>query len=505
MTSLLTWGFEAGEYERLLGGLTFAVPARVVVAEDERALLGTARELNVAAILVFWRSHPTVADLERLRRLQEAKLATIVVTTAEAGAEAKIAALEAGAVDCVDATLGRARIQLLVDLFLERQKVYEQHASEQARKLNAEGLVFQSALIQQLLSQLTRVSSLNSTILLTGETGVGKTTLARWVHQQSSRRDEPFLEVACAALPTTLIESELFGHVRGAFTSADRDQRGKLRAAGCGTLLLDEVDCLPIEVQAKLLRAVEQRLFEPVGSSKSEKLLARLVVASNRPLDQEVAAGRFRSDLYYRLGVLEFRVPPLRERVDAVLPMAEAFVGQFAASHGRRVAGLSVAASRALLDYAWPGNIRELRNAMDHAVALSTGAQIQWSDLPESVRRGGPSLAVATAVDVPLDASSAFASPATPLAGSRGAWAGQGAEGDAALGMTAHVASGNQLQAIREKAERDLLLATLARNNNNRSKTAVELGISRVTLYKRLERLGIGPGPIDQVAPGGAS
>lgn len=505
MTSLLTWGFESGEYERLLGGLTFAVPAKVVAADDERALLGTARELNAAVMIVYWRKDPGAADLELLRRLQEAKLATIVVTATEAGAEAKIAALEAGAVDCVDAALGRARVQLLVDLFLERQKVYEQHVTEQTRKLNAEGLVFQSELIQNLLSQLTRVSSLNSTILLTGETGVGKTTLARWVHNQSSRRDEPFLDVACAALPSTLIESELFGHVRGAFTSADRDQRGKLRAAGCGTLLLDEVDCLPIDVQAKLLRAVEQRLFEPVGSSKSEKLLARLVVASNRPLDQEVAAGRFRSDLYYRLSVLEFRVPPLRERLDAVLSMAEAFVRQFAASHGRSVTGISVAASQALLDYSWPGNIRELRNAMDHAVALSTGSQLQWSDLPEAVRRGGAAAAVAVTAGHASPALPLASQPAGPLvAGSQVSGAGC-LESSELSGATARLAGGNQLQAIREKAERDLLLATLARNNNNRSKTAAELGISRVTLYKRLERLGIGPGPLDQMAAGGIS
>jgi DNA-binding NtrC family response regulator len=334
---------------------------------------------------------------------------------------------------------------------------------------------------------------------------VGKTTLARWVHNQSSRRDEPFLDVACAALPSTLIESELFGHVRGAFTSADRDQRGKLRAAGCGTLLLDEVDCLPIDVQAKLLRAVEQRLFEPVGSSKSEKLLARLVVASNRPLDQEVAAGRFRSDLYYRLSVLEFRVPPLRERLDAVLSMAEAFVRQFAASHGRSVTGISVAASQALLDYSWPGNIRELRNAMDHAVALSTGSQLQWSDLPEAVRRGGAAAAVAVTAGHASPALPLASQPAGPLvAGPQVSGAGC-LESNELSGATARLAGGNQLQAIREKAERDLLLATLARNNNNRSKTAAELGISRVTLYKRLERLGIGPGPLDQMAAGGVS
>src|SRR5205085_9757692 len=204
--------------------------------------------------------------------------------------------------------------------------------------------------------QLRRVVSQETTLLLTGETGTGKTRLARLVHELSPRRDEPFLVVDCGALSAFLIESELFGHVRGAFTGADRDRPGKLAAAGRGTLLLDEVNSLPLPLQAKLLRAVDERVFEPVGANKGQPLRARLVAASNAALEEEVAAGRFRADLYYRLNVVSFYLPPLRERRAAIAPLARKFPAEFAGRNRPDLRGPAPEAVRALEAYPWPGN-----------------------------------------------------------------------------------------------------------------------------------------------------
>src|SRR4051794_32538795 len=239
-----------------------------------------------------------------------------------------------------------------------------------------------SAGMALLVEQVRRVAPQQTTVLLGGETGTGKTRLARLLHELSPRREQPFLVVNCGALSATLIESELFGHVRGAFTGADRDRVGKFADAGRGTLLLDDVDALPPAVQAKLLRVVEERLFEPVGSNRAQPAQARLIVASNRRLEEEVAADRFRQDLYYRLNVVSFHLPPLRERLELLPALADKFVAEFAARNGRAVRGVSPEALRALAGHDWPGNIRELRNVIERAVALCPGDVIGTEELP---------------------------------------------------------------------------------------------------------------------------
>src|SRR5207248_209117 len=232
----------------------------------------------------------------------------------------------------------------------------------------------------ELMEQVRRVAPQDTTLLFTGQTGTGKTRLARLVHEFSPRRDQPFLVVDCGALSPTLIESEMFGHVRGAFTGADRDRAGKLAAAGSGTLLLDEINSLPLPLQSKLLRVVDERVFEPVGSNKPQPLRARLIAVSNAPLDREVDAGRFRSDLFYRLNVVGFYLPPLRDRRAAIAPLAAQFLAEFAARNRPDVRGLSSAAVRALEAYGWPGNVRELRNVIERAVALCPGPDVQPRD-----------------------------------------------------------------------------------------------------------------------------
>jgi transcriptional regulator with PAS, ATPase and Fis domain len=241
----------------------------------------------------------------------------------------------------------------------------------------------------EVVEQLRRVAPQETTVLLSGETGTGKTCLARLTHALSPRRAEPFLVVDCAALSPGLLESELFGHVRGAFTGADRDRPGKFAAAGAGTLLLDEVNSLPRELQSKLLRAVDERVFEPVGSNKPVPLRARLLAAANTPLDVEVRAGRFRADLYYRLNVVGLYLAPLRQRRGAIPGLAGRFLAELAGRGGGAARRLAPAALAALRRYDWPGNVRELRNVIERAVALCPGAEIRLDDLPPAVRGGG--------------------------------------------------------------------------------------------------------------------
>jgi two-component system response regulator PilR (NtrC family) len=240
------------------------------------------------------------------------------------------------------------------------------------------------------VDQVRRVAAQETTVLLTGETGTGKTRLARLIHDLSPRCDEPFLVVDCGGLCTSLIESELFGHVTGAFTGADRDRLGKLATVGRGTLLLHEINSLPLPLQAKLLRVVDERLFEPSGANKPQPLHARLIAASNAALEVEVAAGRFLTDLKDRLNGMAFYLPPLRERPGTVAPLARKFLAEFAARNRPDLGGLTAEALSALERYPWPGNIRELRNVIERAAALCGGPDLLLSDLPQAIRRHPP-------------------------------------------------------------------------------------------------------------------
>jgi two-component system response regulator HydG len=306
--------------------------------------------------------------------------------------------------------------------------------------------------------QIRCVAPQEITLLLVGETGTGKTRLARLIHELSPRRAEPFLVVDCGALAPTLIESELFGHAKGAFTGANRDRVGKLAAAGRGTLLLDEVNSLPLPLQAKLLRAAGERVFEPLGSTRAQPLHARLIAASNADLRALVAEGRFRADLYYRLNVVAFFLPPLRQRRASIRALARKFFNEFTARGRLDVVGLGPQVLRALEAYDWPGNLHELRNVVERAVALCAGPEVGLEDLPEGVRA-----ALATAAPLPR--------LALPPA--------EGAEAPRTLAQS------------KREAEVRCLLEALRLSGNNRCRAARALGISRIALYKKLQKYGL--------------
>jgi len=307
------------------------------------------------------------------------------------------------------------------------------------RRLGDDDARPRSDAMQRLLDLASRAAKVDATVLVTGESGSGKERVARLVHEQSARAAGPFLAVNCAAVSESLLESELFGHVRGAFTGASADRAGLFEAASGGTLLLDEVGEVPLHVQAKLLRVLQEREVRRVGENTSRRTDVRVVAATNRDLAEEVAARRFRRDLFYRLKVIELRVPALRERPEDILPLARTFLAAAAARAGRRVTGLAPEAAGRLVRHAWPGNVRELENAMERAVALCEGPRVEERDLPDEVRAGP--------------------SPFAP-------------------------GSVRRL----EEVERDCILAALEANGGHQARTAAALGIGTATLYRKLRR-----------------
>jgi transcriptional regulator with PAS, ATPase and Fis domain len=296
------------------------------------------------------------------------------------------------------------------------------------------------AAMRQVVALAQRVAPLNSTVLITGESGVGKERLARSLHDASRRSRGPFIAVNCGAFADTLVESELFGHARGAFTGAVYDRPGLFEAAHGGTLVLDEVGELSLATQVKLLRVIQEREVVRLGERTPRAVDLRLIAATNRPLADEVAQGRFRRDLYYRLDVIHLHIPPLRERLDEVLGLARDLLVDTARRLGRPVADYTPAALGRLLEYPWPGNIRELQHAIEHACAVATGPLIEVEDLPEAIRGHG-------------------------------------------------LAAGRDQRPLLDR-ERAYIRAVLARVGGNRQRAAAELGISLSTLKRRLRRSG---------------
>ncbi|MBA3314708.1 MAG: sigma-54-dependent Fis family transcriptional regulator [Planctomycetaceae bacterium] len=376
---------------------------------------------------------------------------SVVLLTGYGTIEGAIEAIRLGAFEYLTKPLIEEELSLSIRKALGQRQIVEENKRLRQRLDEKFGLgtaVGRDYKMQRMFDLIESVADTRTTVLILGESGTGKTMTARAIHQLSSRREKPFIEVACGALPESLLESELFGHVKGSFTGASQDKVGKFLQADGGTLFLDEIATASPGLQVKLLRAIQDREFEPVGGNRTHKVDVRLILATNADLKEQVEKGQFREDLYYRINVISLTQPPLRERIGDIPLLAEHYLGIFREQTGKRVNGFDVEAMRVMQAYRWPGNVRELVNVVERAVVLCRGSQVMVNDLPDNLRED-PSI---RAFDR---------------------------------------AGGTNLKAALAMPERQMILDTLAANHWNRQDSAKMLGINRTTLYKKMKRLDI--------------
>ncbi|HEX9398945.1 MAG TPA: sigma-54 dependent transcriptional regulator [Anaeromyxobacter sp.] len=401
-----------------------------------------------------------VDGIEVVRRLREADPeATVLVVSAHGTIAVAVDAMRGGAIDFIEKPFSpevlRARVEKAIEIARERRGARTARARAEAleedlgREHDPHGLVFRSDPMRRVLEQLRKVAPTDATVLVLGESGTGKELVARAIHEGSLRRERPFVSVSCAAIPEGLLESELFGHERGAFTGAVRRKLGRFELAHEGTLFLDEVGELPPSVQVKLLRVLQERRFERVGGEETVEVDVRLVSATNRDLAAMARDGRFREDLYYRLDVVPIHLPPLRDRPGDVEELARHFLARSAPRLGRAVKGFAPEALELLRRHRWPGNVRELENVVEQALVFAEGELVTPAELPAGLRHAPP----AQGLPVPT--------------------------GD------------RSLTDILEDLERQLILAAYEKAKGVKAETARLLGIKPSALYYKLEKYGI--------------
>ncbi len=447
------------------------------VASAEDALVLLARE--VFGIVVTDVRLPQMSGLDLLPELARSWPHLIaIVITGHGTIDTAVEAMKRGAADFLTKPLELATLLGVLRVATERATRGAPSTETSINKSTgaARGIVAGSAQMRNLLAQVAAIAQYNTTVLVTGETGTGKELVARSIHQQSPRARHPLVALNCAAVPEQLLEDELFGHVKGAFTGAQAERKGRFEQADGGTLFLDEIGDMSLSLQSKLLRVLQEREFERLGSSRTVKVDVRVVAATSADLERRIADGSFRPDLFYRLNVMHLRVPPLRERPDDLRPLAVQLLKRFCDEVGLPAKSIDAEAWRALLPYRWPGNVRQLQNAMERAAALSGATPvIRLEDLPEEVRGGAASGVT------PVLARDALSLPAP----------GQQIPEE-----------GLNFDAAVMNVERDLLLQALQLAGGNKSRAANLLNLRRTTFLEKLKRLQIEP---EAGAGGGAS
>ncbi|MCB9866442.1 MAG: sigma-54-dependent Fis family transcriptional regulator [Phycisphaerales bacterium] len=449
---------------------------RILIIDDDRIILDSLCELlrlegyevegatklaTGMAALARGAFHVAISDInmpggdgfELLRTLRQRWPQTVVIMITGYGTiESAVEAIKLGAYDYLTKPIIDDEIRLVVERALHQQALIQENQTLKKRleeRYGLDSIVGHDHQMQKVYDLIEAVAPSKVTVLVQGESGTGKSLVARVIHHRSHRADKPLVEVACGAIPESLLESELFGHVKGAFTGAVADKVGKFKAADGGTLFLDEIATASPALQVKLLRAVQEMQFEPVGSYKTEKVDVRLVLATNKDLESEVRAGNFREDLYYRINVVNINLPPLCERLGDIPLLAGRFLVKYVTESGRPIDGFTEDALGCMQRYHWPGNVRELENVVERAVVLARGRQIDVDDLPPKL--------IEQASTVRYDVTFAPTS----------------------------------LKKALEGPEKAVIEAALRANGWNRQATAETLEINRTTLYKKMKRYGL--------------
>ncbi|MBI3018633.1 MAG: sigma-54-dependent Fis family transcriptional regulator [Deltaproteobacteria bacterium] len=354
------------------------------VRNGEEALEFISKETPDVVLLDIWL--PGIDGLEVLKKMKEAHLPGFVIVMSGHGTiETAVKATKLGAYDFIEKPLSLDKLLLTIKNLLSIRELKEENKVLRQKIKSQFEMIFQGTAMQKLVEQIRIAAPTHSWILITGENGTGKELVARKLHEGSIRRDRPFIEVNCAAIPEELIESELFGHEKGAFTGATTSRRGKFDLAHGGTLFLDEIGDMSLKTQAKILRVLQEQKFERVGGTITFEVDVRVIGATNKNLQEEIKQGRFREDLYYRLNVIPIHVPPLRERKEDICVLAEFFLKSLAQENGKRVKRILPEALEALGNYDWPGNVRELRNTVERLFIMTPSDVIGVEDIPASI------------------------------------------------------------------------------------------------------------------------
>ncbi len=440
---------EAGVRSALGGVLRDEGYTVEAVDSGEACLDRVARAPFDAIILDIWL--PGMDGLTTLARLNERRVdAPVVMISGHGNIESAVRAIKMGAFDFVEKPLSLDKTVLVVGTAVRQRRLEAENRALRETVDRRLTMVGESYGMGQLREQVAMAAPTNGRVLIFGENGTGKELVARSIHQLSLRRLGPFVEVNCAAIPEELIESELFGHMKGAFTGAVADRRGKFEASDGGTLFLDEIGDMSLMTQAKVLRALQEQVVEPVGGTGTVKVDVRILAATNKDLPTEIRAGRFREDLYFRLNVIPIFVPPLRDRESDIPLLASHFMAELAREYGRRPKQLDAGAAAGLRSYRWPGNVRELRNVVERLMIMVPGDTITLSDL---VFLDPAAVAVADPPGLPV--------------------------------LSLHDA--------RDRFERDYILRALGAQQGNMSRTAEVLGVERSNLYRKMRAFGLVP------------
>ena len=434
------------------------------LSEADSTNAGPGQPPRPFAVVICDISLPSIDGLEVLRRVSQDHPGTVVLMLTGYGTiESAVQALRLGASDYLTKPVVDAELRMSLDRALRQHALLAENQILRRQldsRFGLDNIIGADHRMQKTYDLIEAVAPSRTTVLMTGESGTGKSLIAHAIHHRSQRRDRAFVELSCGSIPETLLESELFGHVRGAFTGAHADKVGRFLAADSGTIFLDEINSASPSMQLKLLRVLQERRFEPVGSTETVEVDVRVILATNQPLEGLVAEGLFRQDLYYRINVVKIELPPLRERVADIPLLAGHFLTEHAREMGKSIGGFDDEAMTALRRYSYPGNVRELANIIERAVVLTRSDTIGPGDLPEHV----------------IQNSSGLLLPAHARgAGDDDEWSPM-----------------PLVEALREP-ERRIILRALEANDWNRQRTADQLQINRTTLYKKMKSYGIEP------------